>query len=297
MFLRVFILLYFVFLSSLSLAGGFTCENFEEAVELYKADPESIDLEIDYAICSVLKGDRQDGLSRLYHIAKKHNDVFSAFFLAEYIQYGGDFKFPIDGEKIDEAIDAYFNVLLLIDVTPYYPKGYELYEYYVQMELHSYYNVPWLYMQKFAAGAGGLYRELLLNSPSYKGNRDLNTYPKYSPYTLESLENVIEFANRCIALPKKSYFRQSNYKDTQKICRILKDAAKALLPLEEKRLELLANESCRRDVLKCQEHNELFNGTMRSIYIQSDAKMDAIVAPYQQQHAQTASAQTVSYQN
>ena len=187
--------------------------------------------------------------------------------------------------------------MFLIDRTPYYPKGYEIYEFEAQMELHSYYNVPWLYMQKFAAGAGGLYRELLLNSPSYKGNRDINTYSKYSPYTLESLENVIEFANRCIALPKKNYFRQPHYNDTQKICRILKDAAEALLPLEEKRLELLANESCRRDVLKCQEHNELFNGAMLSIYSQSDDKMKAIVASYQQQHVQTASAQTVSYQN
>ena len=109
------VLLCLVSLGSLSLAASHSgkrfCENFEEAVELYREFPENIDYEINYAICLVFKGDRQDGLSRLHHITKKHNYVFSAYFLATYIEYGGDFKMPIDGEKIDEAIQAHSDVL------------------------------------------------------------------------------------------------------------------------------------------------------------------------------------------
>ena len=143
-------------------------------MELYRAFPKNVDYEINHAICQVLKGDREEGLRRLYHITNKHNYVFSAYFLSEYIEYGGDFKLPIDGDKIDEAIDAYFRVLFLIDLDPYYPRDYLRYEFDGQMELQSYYRVPFLYMQKFALGALGLYREHLLNSPSYKEDKDLN---------------------------------------------------------------------------------------------------------------------------
>ena len=301
MFLKVFVLLYFAFLSSLSLAENhtnerFTCDNLERAERLHKTDPENIGLEINYAICLVLKGDRQDGLSRLHHITKKHNDVFSAYFLAEYIEYGGDFKMPIDGEKINESIEAYFNVLFLIDITPYYPRGYELYEYDGQMELQSHYRVPYLYMQKFAVGAGGLYREHLLNSPSYTGNRDLKTYPKYSPHTLDSLEKTIEHANRCIALPKKSYFRQPHYDDHHDACQLLKDTAEALLPLEEKRLNSLAFKSCSKDILKCKDHKDLLEGQIVPLFVQAQDELTAIFAHYKQLAA-AGSVQPVSHQN
>ena len=281
------VLLCLVSLGSLSLAENhanerFTCDNLERAKKLHEDLPNNINAEINYAICQVLIGDREEGLRRLYHVTEKHNNVFSAYFLAEYIEYGGDFKMPIDGDKIDEAIDAYFRVLFLIDLTPYYPRGYERYEYDGQMELQSHYRVPYLYMQKFAVGAGGLYREHLLNSPSYKGDRELNTYPKYSPYTLDSLGKVIKHANRCIALPKKSYFRQPHYDDHQEACRILKDTAEALLPLEEKRLNSLAVESCSDDVLKCQEHKKLLEGQITPLFVQAQEELKEIFALHQQ---------------
>lgn len=61
----------------------------------------------------------------------------------------------------------------------------------------------------------------------------------------------------------------------------LEDTAEALLPLEEKRLNLLAGPSC-QDLPKCSEQEELFNGTMLSIYKKTNAKLDEIFAPYQQ---------------
>ena len=148
------------------------------------------------------------------------------------------------------------------------------------MELRSHYRVPYLYMQKFALGVLGLYREHLLNSPSYEGERDLKTYPKYSHHTLNSLEKVIEHGNRCTALPKKSYFRQPHYDDYQEACRLLKDTAEALLPLEEKRLVLLATKSCNKDILEC-KHKELIN-EMGSTFAQTQDELKEIFAPYQQ---------------
>ena len=281
------VLLCLVSFSFLSLAENhanerWTCDDPERAERLHKDFPNNVDYEINYAICQVLKGDREEGLRRLYHITEKHNYVFSAYFLAEYIEYGEDFKMPIVGDKIDEAIDAHFRVLFLIDLTPYYPEGYELYEYEGQMELQSHYRVPYLYMKRFALGALGLYREHLLNSPTYEGEGDLKTYPKYSRHTLDSLKKTVEHGNRCTALPKKRYFRQPHYNDIQKACRLLKETAEVLRPLEEKRLNFLAIKSCGKDVLKCQKHEELFNETMLSIFSQIPVKLKEIFAPYYQ---------------
>ncbi len=281
------VLLCLVSLGSFSLTENhanerWTCDDPERAERLHKDFPNNVDYEINYAICQVLKGDREEGLRRLHHITDQQNNVFSAYFLAEYIEYGGDFKLPIDGEKINESIQAYFDVLFLIDITPYYPRNYELYEYEGQMELQSHYRVPWLYMQRFAAGAFGLYREHLLNSPSYEGERDLKTYPKYNRYTLDSLGKVIEHGNRCTALPKKRYFRQPHYNDIQHACRLLKDTAEDLLPLEEKRLDLLATKSCSEDILKCREHKKLLEGKMTSMFVQTQDELDEMFTPYLQ---------------
>ena len=279
------VLLCLVSLGSLSLAENhakerWTCDSLEEAEELYREFPNNVDAEINYAICQVLKGDREEGLRRLYHITDNQNYVYAAYFLAEFIEYGGDFRLPkIDREKIDEAIQAYFNVLFLIDVNPNYPGwDHKRYEFGGQMELQSYYRVPFLYMKKFALGAIGLYREHLLNSPSYEGERDLRTYPKYSRHTLDSLENMIEHANRCIDLPKKRHFHQDYYDDIKEACQLLKDTAEALKPLEERRLQFFASPSC-KDLPKCLELKELFDGTMLSIYKQARSELKEILAP------------------
>ncbi len=94
-------------------------------------------------------------------------------------------------------------------------------------------------------------------SPSYEGDRDLETYPDYSPYTIDSLSNIIEFANRCIALPNKNHFNPSYYIGYQKACQILKDVAETLMPMELEALTLLATESCGKDLPNCQEYDEL----------------------------------------
>ena len=244
--------------------GRHTCDGFAEAERLHKSKPQSITYEMVYGVCLSLRGrgnDAAEGLSRLRRIAKQHNHIVAALFIAEFIESGGDFQVPIDLDKVNEAIHAYGRVLTYINFDPRYPLGepinYFIWEKYHQMELRSYYHIPYLYLNKFAAGFHGLYHEYLLTSPSYKGKRDLPRFHKYSSYTQDSLEKAIESANRCLALPKKRHFKTKHYEYYQKLCRLIKETTMAIQPLEDKRLILLATESCRRDLPKCREYDVL----------------------------------------
>ena len=96
------------------------------------------------------------------------------------------------------------------------------------------YRIPMLYFDKFMKGAQGTDNMYLLRSPSYEGERDLNTYPKYSPYTIDSLEQMIKFADQCLALPPSGTFNPGNMKNLKPGCQVLKEAATALCLLSRK---------------------------------------------------------------
>jgi len=260
--------------------GYYYCSSFKEAREKYKADPDSVFSGMWYASCLLLQEGRvNEGLGILHYIVNKHNNVKAASMLAEYIKSGGAFTLKTDKKNIDEAIAAYQKVLLLINSDPGYP-GHPgerdfLYEMGRQIELTSIYTVPVLYHRKFVSGYGGSDNQYLLLSPSYTGDRNLDTYPEYSPYTIDSLRKTIQFADRCLALPKKDHFRSDYYKDYREACQILKDRAIALLPLEQRRLTLLTVEACRRDILKCSEYDGVIN-EMISINKQATSKINKI---------------------
>ena len=206
--------------------------------------------------------DAADGLIRLRRIAKQNNHVFAALFATEYVETGGRFQAPIDFDNINEAIFGYGQVLAYINWEGNsYPQSepidYTLYENSDQMELRAYYRIPTLYRSKFIRGFNGTYHRYLLTSPGYKGKRDLPLNYKYTPYTQDSLDKVIASANRCLALPKKRHHKTRRYEFNKKACRIMKEEAMALRPLEDKRLVLLATESCRRDLPNCKEFNEI----------------------------------------
>ena len=240
--------------------GRHTCDGFSEAEKLYKSKPQSINYEMVYGVCLSLNENAADGLSRLRRIAKQNNHALAALFVTEYVETGGRFQAPIDSDNINEAIFGYGQVLAYINWEPKYPKGdidYTLYENAHQIELRAYYRIPTLYRNKFIRGFDGTYRRYLLTSLSYTGKRDLPTYPQYSPYTQHSLDKVIESANRCLYLPPKSHFKPNRYSFNKKACKVLKEEAMELRSLEDKRLVLLATESCRRDLPNCKEYNDL----------------------------------------
>ena len=245
--------------------GRYTCEDYKRIERRYKAAPKNIAKEIAYSACLALRNqgnDAAEGLIRLRRIAKQNNHVFAALFVTEYVETGGRFQTPIDFDNINEAIFGYGQVLAYVNWEGNsYPQSepidYTIYERSNQMELRAYYRIPRLYKSKFYLGFYGTYHRYLLTSPGYTGKRDLQTFPKYTPYTQDSLNKAIESANRCLALPKKRHHRTRRYEFNKKACRIFKEEAMALRPLEDKRLVLLATESCRRDLPNCREYNEL----------------------------------------
>ena len=259
--------------------GRHSCEDFAKGERLYKSKPQSIDYEMAYGVCLALRGqgnDAAEGLSRLRRIAKQHNHPLAALFVTEYVETGGRFEFPIDFDNINEAIFGYGQVLAYVNWEPKYPYGdpidYILDENVHQMELRAYYRIPQLYKSKFILGFDGTYHRYLLTSPSYTGKRDLSTYPQYSLYTQDSLDKMIEAANRCLYLPPKSHFKPNRYSFNKKACEISKKEAIALRALEDKRLVLLATESCRRDLPNCKEYNEIHQ-QMENIMIEKSSEL------------------------
>ena len=266
--------------------GRHTCEDFKEAERLYKRDSKDIDYQIAMGACLVMRGqgnDAAEGMSLIHHVADRYNHVLAALFIAEYIESGGDFVLPVDVNRISEGIHAYGRVLAFINFDPRYPLGksisYRISEDVNQMELRAYHRIPNLYIVKYILGFHGLYHQHLMTSAGYKGKRDLPTFSKYSLYTQDSLIKAIESADRCINLPKKRHFKTNYYEFYRKSCQIVKEQALALQPLEEKRLVLLATESCRRDLPNCREYNELHE-QMRSIIRGKNSELIALSKSY-----------------
>ena len=267
MSLKSVVLLFVFFSSSLSFATSYSqgneiCGDFEGAKANYEMDTENITYQYIYAYCLILKGEDNKGLILMHPLAGYYNHIPSAFFIARYIKSGGridQIGLIMDRYNIEKAIQAYFRVLFLIDLGPNYPHdpNHRRYEADMQVELNSTYSVPFLYLRKFWGGIAGLHSEHLLISPSYEGDKkDLNTYPEYSPYTIDSLNNVIEFAGRCINLPNQPHFKSEYYKLYQEACQVLKDTAATLLPMEMEKLTLLASD-CGKDLPKCLEYKKL----------------------------------------
>ena len=241
--------------------GNWFCGDFRDAEQDYRADPENIYNRIGYAHCLIVNGKDSGGLAILHNIVDHSTEparVKAAWMVANYISTGGTFENTTDEDNINEAIAAYGRVIFFISLDPNYPQdGNSLYEEEAQIELTTHYRLPLLYSDKFKKGATGTDNIHLLSSPSYNGDRDLNTYPEYSPYTIDSLEKAIEFADQCLALPLKRHFQSSSYRNYKAGCQVLKEAAQDILPLERQRLVLLDTDSCSNDLPLCSEHQEI----------------------------------------
>ena len=241
--------------------GNYTCEGFREMEQDYRADPTDVNMRMGYAGCLLTKREDSKALGILHNIVDNSTEperVKAAWMVAEYISTGGTFEDTIDRNNVTEAIEAYLRIVFFINLDTYYPHdGNELYEEESQIELRTNYRIPLLYFEKFKKGATGTENIHLLRSPNYEGERDLNTYPEYNPYTIDSLEQMIVFANQCLALPPKRHFQTGQYEKSTAGCQVLKEAATALLPLEQERLVLLDTNSCGDDLPQCSEYYEI----------------------------------------
>ncbi len=247
--------------------GHFICSlDFKEAKEWYRNEPDNMYAKGAYGHCLIAKGEGAKGFSILQAIIRKHNDVSSAYAIAQYIESDGRLDGVIDKDTIDEAIAAYLQVLTFIEVSRDYPyNGFWHSEKGLQMELNSHYSVALLYSEKFMYGAGGSDNEYMGLSHSKR------TYPEYSRYTTDSLKQTIHYAERCLALPRKAHFEPEEYRKTRALCQVLKEEAEALLPLEDKRLFYLAQyPSCKANSSNCDGYIEV-KDEMVAIMRQSDS--------------------------
>ena len=264
--------------------GNWSCIDFKAAEQDYRTTPENIYSQLWYAHCLITRGgDDHQGLNILHNIVDNSTEparVKAAWMLANYIKTGGTFENTTDENNINEAIEAYKRIVFFIDLDPKYPEGNSIYEEEAQIELKTHYRLPLLYFDKFKYGSTGSDHMHLLNSPSYNGDRDLNTYPEYSPYTINSLNRMIEFADICLALPHKRHFIPRVYEKTKAECQVLKETAQALLPLERQRLVLLDTESCSIDLLKCDEYNKILLETVNPIIRQANSEIKEIIQRY-----------------
>ena len=202
--------------------------------------------------------------------ASSREKIRTAFLYANYIETDGTFK-DTDDRYLTEAAEAYEVVVANINFvnspkapnnTPYPHGGNWLSERQFEIELTSRYNIPFLYMMRFKKGAIGHDRELKFNLVSYTGDRGLETYYDYhkEETTLKSLKKASETVGECVdALkpPKKEHFFENTYNNVKEFCRIIKTAADQLYPLEDQRLNAVDDGHCRRDVLNCDEYQNL----------------------------------------
>lgn len=264
--------------------GNWTCSDFERGKQYYEWDPEDLDNIAAYGICSVLKREREnDDLSLLYNAVERHGHVYSAFFIAEYVTSGGQLGNEIVPDNLNRAIEAHHKVVALIRLDPSYPyNGNRIYEVDLQMELNSIFFPVYLYFDKYKYGALGTYRQARLQSPSYEGDKNLSLYPEYSPYTVDSLEKVIIFANECLALPLKDYYYPPRFELTRQSCQILKEGAEELLPIERERLTVLRPEVC-PDILNCPKQDELADKVVDIVNSKRN-EVEGLFQAYKQTH-------------
>ena len=260
--------------------GNLKCTDadFKIVEQNYRSTPTDIYRRIGYALCLIVKGKDHQGMAILHNIVDNSTHsarVKAAWMVAEYISTGGTFEDTTDENNIIEAIEAYKRIVFFIDLDPYYPEGNSLFEEESQIEFRTNYRIPMLYFAKFMKGAAGTDNMHLSRSPSYEGERDLNTYPKYSPYTIDSLAQMIKFADQCLALSPKRHFQSDHYKNHKAGCQVFKEAATAILPLEYQRLVLLDTNSCSDDLPQCSEYQEI-KSEIVSIIRQATSEIDEI---------------------
>ena len=235
--------------------GSLVCSDFKGAEALYQEDPNNAGSKTAYASCLIAKGKTDDGLWYLDEVIKHksaNEKIVATFLFAEYLETGGTFK-TYDYHAIDQAIFYYDQTLSDINSLGYYPsRGNEETEAVNQFELSCHYNIPYLYMMKFGLGVVGFGNEHQFRTIDYIDE----VYPDYSKTTMNSLEKAIQTATPCANLKYKRHFASDTYQDVKYICRTIIETARVLKPVEEKRLEAINNEFCRRNLANCKDFTD-----------------------------------------
>ena len=255
-------------------SGSFGCVDFEAEEKAYMEqlnDPDpSVNVTLVYALCLLLKGEvtkNQDDVSKgmliLHSLADQHSNIVANHWIAEYHLSGGDFKKSIADRNLDLAAHYYSSTLAIIKTYNNYPPlEYFMWEATDNIEMTAYYKLPIVYLAMFYKGVSGDYRVRLLNSPSYEGDRDLETYPEYRDNIMGYINLAIEHAGNCKNLPLKRHFEKPASPYFIKVCAMYEEKAK-LLKSAYMKSQLILNQNNCKDIgsdevvsAYCPENNE-----------------------------------------
>ena len=236
--------------------GNLGCGDFEDTEREYKEqlnDPDPyVSVTLVYALCLLAKGEvtnNQDDVSKgmliLHGLADQHSNIVANYWIARYHLSGGDFK-GIADRNLDLAAHYYSRTLAIIKTyNSYPPLDYFMWESTDNIEMNTYYKLPLVYLAMFYRGIAGDYRVRLLNSPSYEGDRDLETYPEYRDNIMGYINLAIEHAGNCKNLPLKRHFHKSVSSYFIKVCAMYEEKAKLLKSAYMKRQHILNQDRCK----------------------------------------------------
>ena len=260
-FQATLILLLFVVLPCSAWANNYkrgnqVCSDFAFAEEYYRRDPDDLYNRYMYATCLVIKGEDNQGLPKLYTQADHHDSIQASLFLADYLSSDGKFDGYMTDVNLEEALHYYFRTLALIDLFPNYP-GEDLYSYEIgfQSELRSSYRIPLMYIEKYNYG---ILNDSCKRAIAHGYKKECPTHHGYDTTTMDSLKKVIQYTRECTSLPKKRHFRLNYYQASVKFCKILEEAASNLIPLENKRQQLLLRPDC-QDIINCEDYMDTYD--------------------------------------
>jgi len=233
--------------------GTVVCTDLSE--EFFKEDSENLYNQYAHASCLVIKGQDDTGMPMLYHLADHESHIPSSYFIARYLKTDGELDKQLTNTNTDEALKYYFRTLALIDLYPYYP-GEELnrYEIEFQAELYSVENIPILYLNKYEIGIRDDTCERFIQN-GYQGSCPIYS-EEYQHTTLDSLNQAMRFAQECAGLPEKRHFYPILYQNIMKSCADAVELVLDLIPLEEKRQQLLLREDCKNILEECSEYKD-----------------------------------------
>ena len=248
--------------------GDQACTDLSE--EFFKEDSESISNQYGHASCLVIKGQDALGMPMIYHLADHESHIPSSYFIAEYLSTDGQFNEQITDTNIDEALKYYFRTLALIDLYPYYPgEEFDFYEYEFQAELDSVFNIPSLHLNKYIIGIQSeTCKRAIQHGYQVSCPTDSEEYQRTK---LDSLHQALRFAQECAGLPEKRHFKPKLYQAIMKSCANIAELVLDLIPLEEKRQQLLLREDC-KDPIECSEYMDNYT-QISNLYLQSQERI------------------------
>ena len=243
--------------------GSIGCGGWEWVKQDYEENPNDFGSQYTYAVCLFIKGKHTNNsaevdtaLYMLYTLADNYRHISASNFLAKFLKTDGtmnNYSFDAGINNLDRSIYYYQQVLAEIALrNGFYANPqdleYRTVELSKQMELQSHKMVPLIYLQKYFWGLIGSDNQKLLESQSYDGDRNLEFYPEYAPYTQHSLIQMRETAESCLSVPLKEYFKPRAYHLVRELCQNYKQMAESLYELESIRRKEIVQDYC-KDIL------------------------------------------------